>query len=91
MAKPSLEKSIYIPLKKRAKFLLRLYTLESDFYNDLNRELTNIDGFGPYKVLILLFYFLIQNKSSKSYVKNKLYRGLFFQKMKWMKLLICLK
>ena len=80
LAKPSLEKSVYIPFKKRAKFLLRLYTLETDFYRDLNKELTNLDGFGPYKVLILIFYFSIQNKSLKSYVKNKLYRRTLISK-----------
>ena len=80
MAKPSLEKSVYIPLKKRSKFLLRLYTAETDFYGDLNKELTNIDGFGPYKVLILIFYFSIQNKSLKSYVKGKLYRRTLLSK-----------
>ena len=75
-----MEKNVYIPLKKRAKFLLRLYTLETDFYRDLNKDLTNIDGFGPYKVLILIFYFSIQNKSLKSYVKNKLYRRTLLSK-----------
>ena len=80
LAKPSLEKSVYIPLKKRAKFLLRLYTLETDFYRDLNKELTNLDGFGPYKVLILIFYFSIQNKSLKSYASKKLYRRTLLSK-----------
>ena len=74
LAKPSQEKSVYIPLKKRAKFLLRLYTAETDFYRDINKELTNIDGFGPYKVFILIFYFSIQNKSLNSYVNTPLYR-----------------
>ena len=74
LVKPSLEKNIYIPLKKRAKFLLKLYTLETDFYGNLNKELTNIDGFGFYKVFILILYYCIQNKTFKSYYSGKLYR-----------------
>ena len=55
LVKPSLEKNIYLPLKKRALFLLRLYTLEKPrFYDSLNKELTNIDGFGVYKVFVLI-------------------------------------
>ena len=80
LVKPSLEKSIYIPLKKRAKYLLRLYTLETDFYGDINKDLTNLDGFGFYKVFILILYYSIQNKSLKSYVNNKLYRRTLLSK-----------
>ena len=74
LVKPSLEKNVYVPLKKRAKFLLRLYILESDFYGNLNKDLTNVDGFGYYKVFILILYNSIQTKNFKSYVKGKLYR-----------------
>ena len=74
LVKPSLEKNIYLPLKKRALFLLRLYTLQSPFYNDLTMELTNMDGFGFYKVFILISYFSIQNKFVQSYYSGKLYR-----------------
>ena len=58
LVKPSLEKSVYIPLKKRARYLLRLYILETDFYGNLNKDLTNIDGFGFYKVFILIYIIL---------------------------------
>ena len=57
LVKPSLEKNIYLPLKKRALFLLKLYTLQSPFYTNLTKELTNIDGFGVYKVFVLISYF----------------------------------
>ena len=80
LVKPSLEKNIYIPLKKRAKFLLRLYTLETNFYSNINKDMTNIDGFGYYKVFILILYFSIQNKSFKNYVKGKLYRRTLLSK-----------
>jgi hypothetical protein len=53
---------------------LRLYILESDFYGNLNKDLTNIDGFGFYKVFILILYNSIQNKNFPSYVNGKLYR-----------------
>ena len=78
--KPSLEKDVYIPLKKRAKFLLRLYTYETDFYKEMNRELTKRSDFGPYKAYILILYFSIQNKNLKSYVDDKLYRKGFLSK-----------
>jgi len=74
LVKPSLEKNVYIPLKKRALFLLKLYTLETPFYTNINKELTNIDGFGFYKVFILILYFSIQNKIVQSYCDKKLYR-----------------
>ena len=74
LVKPSLEKNIYLPLKKRAKYLLRLYTAETNFYKNINKDMTNIEGFGYYKVFILILYYSIQNKSFKSYVKGKLYR-----------------
>ena len=74
LVKPSLEKNIYLPLKKRALFLLRLYTLQSPFYTNLTKELTNIDGFGVYKVFVLISYFSIQNKFVQSYCSGKLYR-----------------
>ena len=74
LVKPSLEKNIYLPLKKRALFLLRLYTLDTPFYTDITKELTNIDGFGFYKVFILILYFSIQNKIVQSYCDKKLYR-----------------
>ena len=80
LVKPSLEKSVYIPLKKRARYLLRLYILESDFYGNLNKDLTNIDGFGFYKVFILILYNSIQNNNFKSYVNGKLYRRTLISK-----------
>ena len=67
-------------MKKRAKYLLRLYTAETDFYPDINKELTNIDGFGPYKVFILILYFSIQNKSLQSYTYKSLYRRTLISK-----------
>ena len=80
LVKPSLEKSVYIPLKKRARYLLRLYILETDFYGNLNKDLTNIDGFGFYKVFILILYNSIQNNNFKSYVSGKLYRRTLISK-----------
>ena len=80
LVKPSLEKSVYIPLKKRARYLLRLYILETDFYGNLNKDLTNIDGFGFYKVFILILYNSIQNNNIKSYVSGKLYRRTLISK-----------
>jgi len=82
LIKPSLEKSIDLPLKKRALFLLKLYTKEAPkekpkenpFYKVINKELTNIDDFGLYKVYILILYFSIQNKVVESYSSGKLYR-----------------
>ena len=80
LSKLSLEKRLYIPLSKISKFFLRLCVLETDFYRHLTRDLTNIDGFGPYKILILILYFSIQIKSLKSYVEKKLYRRALMSK-----------
>ena len=80
LVKPSLEKSVYIPLIKRAKYFLRLYTLETDFYHDLNMDLTNFDDFGPYKAFILILYFSIQNKIFPSCSKKELYRRTLLSK-----------
>jgi len=60
--------------------LLRLYTYETDFYKEMNRELTKRSDFGPYKAYILILYFSIQNKNLKSYVDDKLYRKGFLSK-----------
>ena len=80
LVKPSLEKNVYIPLKKRAAFLLRLYTLETNFYGNINKDMTNLDGFGYYKVFILILYYSIQNKSFPSYIKGELYRRTLLSK-----------
>jgi len=74
LVKPSLEKNIDIPLKKRALFLLRLYTLQSPFYSNLNKKLTNIESFEFYKAYIIILYFSIQNKIVENYCSGKLYR-----------------
>ena len=74
LVNPSLEKNIDIPLKKRALFLLRLYTLQSPFYGNLTKGLTNEEGFGFYKAFILILYLSIQNKIVESYYSGTLYR-----------------
>ena len=60
--------------------MLRLYTYETDFYKEMNRELTKRSDFDPYKAYILILYFSIQNRSLKSYVDDKLYRKGFLSK-----------
>ena len=80
LVKPSLEKSVYIPLQKRAKYLLRLYTLQTNFYGNINKDLTNFDGFNFYKVFILILYFSIQNKIVKPFLDGNLYRRTLLSK-----------
>ena len=71
LVKPSLEKKLYIPLTKIAKYFIRLYTLDTDFHKDLNIYLSNIDGFGPYKIFILILQKLLLLLHQK--IKKKKY------------------
>ena len=74
LVKPSLEKNIDLLLKKRVLFFLKLYTLETPFYSNLNKELTNIESFEFYKAYIIILYYSIQNKIVENYCSGKLYR-----------------
>ena len=74
LIKPSLEKNIDIPLHILAKFYIRAYTMENDFYKDLNRDLSN-GYFDNYRIFIFILYNALNKKIFKSFCEKTLYRG----------------
>ena len=72
--KPSQEKDILIPYNILGKFYLHLYTLESNFYKDLNRDLQE-GNFDKYRIYIYILYSCLNKGYFKSYNKTDLYRG----------------
>ena len=71
---PQKEKKIDIPYHIYAKFCARLYTLESDFYYRINKDLTN-KKFDFYRTYIFLLYNGLHKKTLKNYSSSELYRG----------------
>ena len=67
------------PILLRIKYWLRAYTLQTNFYNEMNSDLMR-DKIEPYKAYIqLLYYGLNRNEFNFSYTKN-LYRGALMNK-----------
>ena len=65
----------YIPIELLSKYLIRSYTLESDFYKQLNKDLMQSNMLDEYKAFIKILYFGIDKKSFYSSRKKFLYRG----------------
>ena len=72
--KPSEEKNIYILYNILAKYYLHLYTLESDFFRNLNKELSK-GNFDKYKQYIFILYAALNKGYFRSCSDCKLYRG----------------
>ena len=72
--KPSQEKDILIPFNVLAKYYLYLYTLESSFYKDLNKDLEK-GKFDKYRIYIYLLYSCLNKGLLKGYNETNLYRG----------------
>jgi len=72
--KPSEEKSIYVPYNILAKYYLHLYTLESKFYSNLNKELSK-GNFDKYRQYIFILYIALNKGYFRSCNDCKLYRG----------------
>ena len=72
--KPSKEKDIFIPYEILAKYYIYIYTLESNFFLDMNRDLKN-GNFDKYRIYIYLMYNALNKGIFKSYSKYNLYRG----------------
>ena len=72
--RPSEEKNIYVPYNILAKYYLHLYTLESNFFRNLNKELSQ-GKFDKYRQYIFILYIAL----NKGYFRNcndcELYRG----------------
>ena len=56
------------------KFYLYLYTIESPFYKDLNRDLEE-GKFDKYRIYIYILYSCLNKGLFKSYNKTDVYRG----------------
>ena len=72
--KPSQEKNIFIPYHILAKYYLHIYTLESNFFCDMNKELKK-GNFDKYRIYIYLMYNALNKGIFKSFSKSNLYRG----------------
>ena len=72
--KPSQEKNIFIPYHILAKYYLHIYTCESNFYCDMNKELKE-RKFDKYRIYIYLMYNALNKGIFKSYCDSNLYRG----------------
>ena len=72
--KPSEEKDIFIPYHILAKYYLNIYTQNTNFYVDMNKELKERQ-FDKYKTYIYLMYNALNKGIFKSYCKSNLYRG----------------
>lgn len=72
--KPSEEKNIFIPYHILAKYYLYIYTHESNFYINMNRELRE-RKFDKYRTYIYLMYNALNKGIFKSYYQTNLYRG----------------
>ena len=72
--KPSQEKNIHIPYHILAKYYLHIYTLESNFFSNMNKELKE-RKFDKYRIYIYLLYHALNKGVFKSYSKSNLYRG----------------
>ena len=72
--KPSQEKNIFIPYHILAKYYLYIYTHESYFYINMNKELRE-RKFDDYRIYIYLMYNALNKGIFKSYCQTNLYRG----------------
>ena len=76
VANPNLEKKINLPLFIYPKFYMRMYGLETDFYKDLNKYLSNKENdFGIYNTFITILYYGLYNNFLISNDEIPLYRG----------------
>lgn len=72
---PPNEKCIKVPFNIIAKYFLFLYTLESNFYSDMNRILTLNEGKDIYRIYINVLYKSLYNNVFKRFSDSELYRG----------------
>lgn len=74
LIKPSQEKDIFIPYHILAKFYLYLFSQNSNFYVNMNRELRE-RKFDNHRIFIYLIYNALNKGILKSYCQTNLYRG----------------
>ena len=71
---PSEEKKIEIPYHILAKYYLNIYTHNTNFYSNMNRDLRE-RKFDDHRIYIYLMYNGLNKGIFKSYSKSNLYRG----------------
>ena len=73
---PSLEKKIDLPLYAYPKFYMKLYGLNTNFYKDMNKYLSNRENnFGIYDTFSKILFYGLEEKILISYDGYPLYRG----------------
>ena len=73
---PSKEKKIDLPLFIYSKFYMRLYGLETDFYYDINKYLTNQENdFGIFNTFVTFLYYGLSQNLLISNDEFPFYRG----------------
>ena len=64
----------YPPIEIVSKYWARIYTIESEFYKEINNKLMNSE-IKLYEIYIKTLYFGLESKSLSSDISDKLYRG----------------
>jgi len=73
---PSQEKKIDLPLYIYSKFYIRMYGLDTDFYKDINKYLTNQEhDFGIFDTFITILYYGLSQELLISNDEFPFYRG----------------
>ena len=73
---PSQEKKIDLPIFLYPKFYMRMYGLETDFYYDINKYLTNQENdFGIFNTFVTILYYGLFEKLLISNDEFPFYRG----------------
>ena len=85
LIKPSLEKNMEIPYHILAKFYAKIYTEETSFYPNMNKDLSN-GQFDVYRIFIFLLYSGLNKNSLKSFYNENLYRGCVIGKNEFLNL-----
>ena len=64
----------YVPLEIVCKYWIRIYTIESIFYKEINNKLMNLE-IKFYHIYIRTLYFGLESNSFSPNINDKLYRG----------------
>ena len=84
VANPNLEKKINLPIYIYPKFYMRMYGLETDFYYDLNKYLTNQEkDLGIYNIFVQILYYGLSEINLISNNEFPFYRGGLISKIEF--------
>ena len=89
---PSQEKIIDLPLFIYPKFYMRMYGLETDFYYDIKKYLSNQENdFGIFNTFVTILYYGISEKLLICNNEFPFYRGGVISKKRWIMVLSWMK